>query len=192
MTRERIKDFKEIVLPFFTNYLLKKNYENLGKSDAEEFEKDFSEIIELADKALEQQPCEDTISRQAAIDALTALEEPAPTARHLSAIYDCEDAIKALPSAQPEQRWIPFKTRPLTKAEKEEHPEWDGILDCKLPDDGQRILVNVSVRGHESVQYDEFYTDDGSYLDSGYEIGTEATAWMPLPEPYDAESEDKE
>lgn len=94
--------------------------------------------------------------------------------------------------AQPEQRWIPFKTRPLTKAEKEEHPEWDCILDCKLPDNGQRILVNVSVRGHESVQYDEFYTDDGSYLDSGYEIGTEATAWMPLPEPYDAESEDEE
>ncbi len=91
-------------------------------------------------------------------------------------------AIVAL--QQPEQRWIPFKTRPLTKEEKEEHPEWDGILDCKLPDDGQRILVNVSVRGHESVQYDEFYTDDGSYLDSGYEIGTEATAWMPLPEPY--------
>lgn len=136
----------------------------------------------------------DLISRQAAIDALTALEEPAPTARHLIAIYDCEDAIKALPSAQPEQRWIPFKTRPLTKAEKEEHPEWDGILDCKLPDDGQRILVSVSVRGHESVQYDEFefYTDGGSYLDSGYEIGTEATAWMPLPEPYKTESEDKE
>ena len=63
MTRERIKDFKEIVLPFFTNYLLKENYENLGKSDAEEFAKDFSEIIELADKALEQQPCEDAISR---------------------------------------------------------------------------------------------------------------------------------
>ena len=25
--------------------------------------------------------------------------------------------------AQPEQRWITFKTRPLTKEEKEEHPE---------------------------------------------------------------------
>lgn len=93
-------------------------------------------------------------------------------------------AIKALEK----EGWIPFKTRPLTKEEKEEHPEWDGILDCKLPDDGQRILVSVSVRGHESVQYDEFYTDDGSYLDSGYEIGTEATAWMPLPKPYNAET----
>lgn len=49
----------------------------------------------------------DLIERQAAIDALTELEEPAPTARHLSAIYDCEDAIKALPSAQPKKgKWI--------------------------------------------------------------------------------------
>ena len=50
----------------------------------------------------------DLISRQAAIDALTALEEPAPTARHLSAIYDCEDTIKALPSAQPEPHEIGY------------------------------------------------------------------------------------
>ena len=130
---------------------------------------------------------DDLISRQAAIDALIEWYGCEP-----SDIGAFEDIIEKMPSAQPEQRWIPFKTRPLTKEEKEEHPEWDGILDCKLPHDGQRILVNVSVRGHESVQYDEFYTDDGSYLDSGYEIGTEATAWMPLPEPYKAESEDKE
>lgn len=45
----------------------------------------------------------DLISRQAAIDALVKLEELAPTARHLSAIYDCEDVIKELPSAQPER-----------------------------------------------------------------------------------------
>lgn len=85
---------------------------------------------------------------------------------------------------QPEQRWIPFKTRSLTEEEKEEHPEWDCILDCILPDNGQAILVSIDLKGHERVQYDEFYNDDGSYLDSGYEIGSEATAWMPLPEPY--------
>ena len=123
---------------------------------------------------------DDLISRQAAIDALSTITMYKGSIPFDTAVM----RIKELPSAQPEQRWIPFKTRPLTKAEKEEHPEWDGILDCKLPDDGQRILVNVSVRGHESVQYDEFYTDDGSYLDSGYEIGTEATAWMPFPNPY--------
>lgn len=94
------------------------------------------------------------------------------------------DRFMAFASAQPEPEWIPFKTRPLTEEEKEEYPEWYSILDCKLPDDGQQILISVSVHGHECVQYDEFYTDDGSYLDSGYEIGTEAVAWMPLPEPY--------
>ena len=134
----------------------------------------------------------DLISRQAAIDAIRKIYDSVGILGEKWAVDKCQMAIKDLPSAQPEPQWIPFKTRPLTKAEKEEHPEWDGILDCKLPDDGQRILVNVSVRGHESVQYDEFYTDDGSYLDSGYEIGTEATAWMSLPKPYKAESEDKE
>ena len=135
----------------------------------------------------------DLISRQAAIDALRVAywDDNIQSAKDDPCIVDAMTdwairQVKALPPAQPELWRIPFKTRPLTKEEKEEHPEWDGILDCKLPDDGQRILVNVSVRGHESVQYDEFYTDtdDGNYLYSGYEIGTEATAWMPLPEPY--------
>lgn len=56
MTRERIEDFREIVLPFLRNVLLKTNYENLGKSDAEEFTRDFNEILELAIKALENDP----------------------------------------------------------------------------------------------------------------------------------------
>ena len=46
----------------------------------------------------------DLISRQAALDAIKKLEKPAPTAQHLSAIFDCEDTIKALPSAQPTLR----------------------------------------------------------------------------------------
>ena len=144
--------------------------------------------LDMAIEALSQESSEDVISRQAAIEYLmTNMNWYDEDGYESDDDYKREcitELINGVPSAQPEQRWIPFKTRPLTKEEKEEHPEWDGILDCKLPDDGQRILVNVSVRGHESVQYDEFYTDDGSYLDSGYEIGTEATAWMPLPEPY--------
>lgn len=81
-------------------------------------------------------------------------------------------------------KWIPFSARDLDEEEKAEHPEWDCILDGELPEDWQRILVNVKFKGHESVQMDEFYSDcDGSYLDSGYEIGTEVTHWMPLPKP---------
>lgn len=53
----------------------------------------------------------DLIYRKDAIDALKSLEEPAPTAQHLSAIFDCEDVIKGIPSAQPERQrgaWIEY------------------------------------------------------------------------------------
>lgn len=92
------------------------------------------------------------------------------------------------PTITPEQRWIPFALRPATDEEKEVFPGFGYYLDGKLPEDGQRILITVKLHGHEEVQYDEFYTDaDGSYLDSQYEIGTEAVAWMSLPAPYKEE-----
>lgn len=106
------------------------------------------------------------------------------------------EALKILVDEQPtveaEPRWIPFTLRELTADEKEEHPDWDSILDCKLPDDGQVILVTINIAGHELVMCDTYYDDDGSYLDSCYEIGTEATAWMPLPEPYREDGEQDE
>ena len=74
----------------------------------------------------------DLISRQAAIEALTALEEPAPTARHLIAIYDCEDAIKALPSAQPDP--IKINTEDFNKEDWERlKKEWGNTPITVLP-----------------------------------------------------------
>lgn len=101
----------------------------------------------------------------------------------------CLESIEALMAAGEiydieYQRWIPFRSRPMTEEEKEMHPDMDGILDCKLPNDGQAIFVTIEIDGRRWVNYDEYYEDGGSYLDSGYEICTEATAWMPLPEPY--------
>ena len=56
------------------------------------------EALDMAIKALEQQPCEDTISRQAAIDALIEWYGCEP-----SDIGAFEDIIEKMPSAQPEQ-----------------------------------------------------------------------------------------
>lgn len=59
---------------------------------------------------LEQQSCEDCISRQAALNALEALEQDAPSAKHASAIFECEDTIKRLPPVTPARKrgkWIP-------------------------------------------------------------------------------------
>ena len=76
MTRERIEDMREVVLPFVTKRLMETNYENLGESDAKEFAKDFNEILALAIKGLEQEPTPksflgvDCIDRQATLDAI--------------------------------------------------------------------------------------------------------------------------
>ena len=128
----------------------------------------------------------DSIDRQAAMLRIAKVNPM--RFKSIDDFHDaCVDCLKELPSTQPEQRWIPFKTRPMTEEEKEMHPDMDSILDCKLPDDGQAILVTIEIDGRRWVSYDEYYEDGGSYLYSGYEICTEATAWMPLPEPYKGE-----
>ncbi len=119
---------------------------------------------------------DDLISRKAALYLAEGGCSPANVAEEL----------RKLPAVQ---RWIPFRTRPLTAEEKEDDPDCDSILDCKLPDNGQRILVNIKCNGHEAVQMDEYYDDEECYLESGYDIGTEANAWMPLPEPWEGEND---
>lgn len=79
-------------------------------------------------------------------------------------------------------KWIPFTERVVTAEEKEEHPEWDYIMDCKLPDDGEEILVSNG----KYVWSDTFVNDgDGCYLDGGTDF--DGCAWMPLPEPWRGE-----
>ena len=62
------------------------------------------EALDMAIEALEQQPCEDTIGRQAVIDTIMG-QPPEP---HYPSWYAAQ--IEKLPSAQPERkkgRWIP-------------------------------------------------------------------------------------
>ena len=54
MTKERIEIIRQSLIPFVKKELLEINYEDLGKSDAKEFEKDLNEILDLANKALER------------------------------------------------------------------------------------------------------------------------------------------
>lgn len=54
MTKERIEDMREVIIPFVKKRLLEINYEGKGESDAEEFERDFHKILDLAESALDQ------------------------------------------------------------------------------------------------------------------------------------------
>ena len=56
MTKEIIEGIRKIVVPFVKKRLFEINYEGLGESDAKEFDEHMNEILDLATKALEQEP----------------------------------------------------------------------------------------------------------------------------------------
>ena len=103
------------------------------------------------------------IDRQAAIDAvkdaIISTEQP----------Y-AEDALRKLPSANPEQKWIP-----VTKA---------------LPRNETNVLVTVrDDSGDTPWEYTStgWRTPDGKYWIVDYEICYGVIAWIPLLEPYRGE-----
>lgn len=79
-----------------------------------------------------------------------------------------------------ENGWIPFKERETDTDEKEAYG-CDMMLDCKLPDDGEEIIVTYASGG---VGTDVFARDGYECYLENSEIVTQAIAWMPLPEPY--------
>ena len=129
------------------------------------------EALDMAIKALEQQPCADAISRQAAIDVADAVWSVIGD-KNVAKVWD---QIKDLPSAQPE-RWIPCSER--------------------LPEEGERVLathlggVNPNKQVIEHIYQCGKFTygwDMDMNVDSptfGQRYMGEVIAWMPLPEPY--------
>ena len=128
---------------------------------------------------------DDLISRQAAIDALkkntfrlTFAEEQnceGHVAWSAEAVYSdvMEGALLELPSAQPEQRWIPCGER--------------------LPEDNSDILVTYVEKDEKRIAPVNYGC--GTWFDCLFDNVLDQVgvlAWMPLPEPYEAESEDKE
>ena len=113
-----------------------------------------------------------------AIEILNKLTRGSVATLHSrSGIDALEIAIKALER----QRWILFTERKTDDEEKDVYG-CDYMLDCKLPDDEQEIIVSYA---NGSVDTDIFMEyDNKCYLDSGCEFVNEAVAWMPLPEPY--------
>ena len=92
-------------------------------------------------------------------------------------------------SSEKPNKWIPITSRPMTEEEKEHykiHPDYRDdcrIFNCKLPDDGQEVLISVC----GGVEIDTFIQDanDGCYFEDR-DID-DVDAWMPLPTPYQPE-----
>ena len=156
------------------------------------------QALGMAIKALEQQPCEDLISRQA-VEEMIKSELPE---RGMWEIYgdkvneavcevciDLMQKLSDLPPVTPQPKtvegfqWIPIKTRPLTDEERKENPEVLFYYDCPLPDDGEDVLVTTFLG---DVRMDCFYRDpeDGCFFET-YCDEDDVKAWARIPKPWD-------
>lgn len=135
---------------------------------------------------------DDLISRQAAIDAMATWDW-----QEVYLPIHFKQLLEELPSAQPEQQWIPVKTRPMTEEDRRYYAEslgWDMtddeavMFDCKMPEDGQEIWV-CSKCGN--VWVDACVVDEGIGLE-GNGDWLDIVAWMPFkkPEPWKGEDDD--
>ena len=140
-------------------------------------------------KALEQEPCEDAISRQAAIDTIESwlsCDDYNKAERHImramqSVLYD-------LPPVTPQPKtghWIPTSER-SPKEHGEYEITWTTSL-AKLNNQGFIGIAEYELTGEFEHENNRF---KGKWLledDIKNYPDVKVTAWMPLPEPYTVE-----
>lgn len=145
-----------------------------GTTGTDHCEKD---CVRLAIEALEQEPCEDAISRSNLLSKLdTCYKDKIRVAPDNMAegFIQVEKLIKQEPLVTPTQDWIPVSE--------------------KLPEDNTLVLVTVKVGNREpKVRSGNYYMDGHFHIDNGdcwESRDKELLAWMPLPEPYKGDEDD--
>ena len=132
----------------------------------------YEEAVDMAIKALEQEPCDDAVSRQAVLDMIGNVPDY-NDGMVWEALSHAQRDVALLPSVKPQEpMWIPVSER---------LPE-DGqnVLFCDIDDD---IMIGYHVKGRP----DTHFSQDGTYEDM-----KNVRAWMPLPELYKADKESEE
>ena len=160
----------EEIKKFESNAEFERTHENLR--GCQEFKK-LAEWLKELKAYKEQEPCEDAISREAALEAiLTRVPDFCGSDESGNLVYRNETAsyIRNLPSVTPRQKtgeWIKLKEQPPKKHVNVLVKDIEGFVTCAfLPYTGLNFLENFS----------------GEIIDDVVE-------WMELPAPYKAESE---
>lgn len=131
---------------------------------------DRKEALDMAINALEQQPCEDAISREAVLDEIDKYIKKAQSTGIKDDFISFEElVVKQLPSVTPKAEWIPCSE--------------------KMPDINIHVLAQFVMGGMAEC----YYAHNWWHIVGGVRIsGDEVIAWQPLPELYKAESEETE
>jgi len=116
----------------------------------------------------EQEHCEDLVSRQAVFDMATTIQTDDYSGNETMEVVDVDD-IKALPSVTPTTKWIPVSER--------------------LPEENKDVLIDIK-EGEEHTFFVTRLVDVTYWIHLGRDVNV--VAWMPLPEPYKVEMEEKE
>lgn len=140
-------------------------------------------IIEWEYRPLEQEPCEDCISRQAVLDAIDVKawefcdylisknrnDEQKPVSHFADNLREC--VREEFPPVTPQPKWISVSERlPYSH----EYIQNNGLF---IVSDGNRSY---------SEWFDIYDTQKfGEPTMNGFRVDYAVTAWMPLPEPYD-------
>lgn len=139
---------------------------------------EYEEMTKPLDREVEQEPCEDAISRQATVEFLekhAEIYEDVRVKMGFKASASLINNRNNLPPVTPTQNWIPTSER---------QPEENGnYLAFYRSSDGTAALKFVMVDHCDA---------GGGWLheESGKKSYKKVIAWMPLPEPYKAGSEE--
>lgn len=117
--------------------------------------------LDLAIKALEQQPSDDCVSR-AEVDKLINLYLKNPTIDDSIAFYE---HFLDLPPVTPTQRWIPVSE--------------------KMPKEGETVLVCYQTQGGIAQSVCEWFYMPNRGIVWSTLCGRTPIAWQPLPKPYE-------
>ena len=181
--------------PTISSLLLKTNYEGMGEQDKEEFERDFDEILDLAQSALEDDTLFDAISREKAICVIND--------GRLTKLIDADvaiDSIKRLPHVKPEQKWIPCSER-LPEDYEDVLITYTHPFELTCPQETAKLLKGVKTVSGDPLDpklvwevpfadYIAFYdVDEKRWFSSAdnpepFPDEMKVIAWMPLPKPY--------
>ena len=121
----------------------------------------------------------DLIGRQAAIDAVRLYYD-----EQYANTESIEEMIEKLPSAQPEQRWIPCS---------EKLPDEDYWTGAHRQYSAEVLMTAYNAEDEKTI-IDFGHTVDGSWysetMDCFVPSRWKVLAWMPLPEPWGGEQND--